>query len=466
MFPGFEGYSIISLSVFAVFFICYALIAKRRNKQLFLFFFSKLLFLLVFFLIQDVNRFNFFLSASFFYLYFLFLFCLLEVFGEIFAFSFLFEFILNVAIFLMSLLFSFCTALMSFNLFFLILASLVFFINRLLYLWLKHVLDQYFNTNYFSNFLVQWSYICCLSVLNLAFFLVFLYCCRFDFLLLFSFLTGGIYSFLGFLFGVFCVPYFVYLLDYMVEDVFSRVFSVASSYSARARTFKVSVKWVVRVFCGFVYLIIWLSFLDVNISTISWNLSLLVAFGSLGFKGVIDDFINGICVLFEDSVNIGEFIETANVSGRVEEVTLRVIKLRNFDGSVYVIPFRKVEIIRNRSKEFVFVIFDLILDISVDFCFVIEWMQEAFDLFKSSPETAPFLSNILEDIEIIGITSITAAGVVYEARLKIIPFNTRFVKAVYFKFLKELAMKKNIVFGFQHSILSNSVHSGVRYSKK
>ncbi|WP_342262052.1 mechanosensitive ion channel family protein [Alphaproteobacteria bacterium endosymbiont of Tiliacea citrago] len=439
--------------LFCTFFVGARLLYKKSYDKFFIISFIQVLSIVLLFCFKHLFVFNFLLSFSCFLMFFIFLFFFFDLISDFLEVNVLFEIYLNFSFFICLIFFSFSKTWITFDLFYSILGLFIFAVLRSFYFYWKHCLDIKFKEYKVSSFLVKWSYFWGCSSLNFLFIILVLFFWDFDYLILLNllkFLEAN--SFLRLLFGVFSFPYFIYFCDSTVDFIFYRMFSFSSSYSSRAKTFKSMLRWAIRIVFGFIYF----SLIYVNLSTVSWNLSVLAGLASLGFKPVIDDFINGVCVLFEDSVNIGEFVHVADVSGIIEEVTLRVIKLRNFDGSLYVVPFRKVEVIKNRSKEFVYIVFDLILDTSVNSSKVIDWIADSYENFKNSKESSEFFHCVLEDLEIIGITSITAIGAVYESRLKIKPFNTRFIKACYLKSLKDLAEERGVNFGFEYAIFSES----------
>ena len=65
--------------------------------------------------------------------------------------------------------------------------------------------------------------------------------------------------------------------------------------------------------------------------------SFAVAFG---FQGLIQDLISGAFVILEDQFAVGHMVEVGGQIGRVEEIGLRVTKIRNYLGELFVIPNR------------------------------------------------------------------------------------------------------------------------------
>ncbi len=72
-----------------------------------------------------------------------------------------------------------------------------------------------------------------------------------------------------------------------------------------------------------------------------------VALG-FGAQSLVKDFLSGVCMIIEDQYGVGDVIDTGEAIGTVEEVTLRVTRLRDFEGVVWFI--RNGEIIRIGNK--------------------------------------------------------------------------------------------------------------------
>jgi small-conductance mechanosensitive channel len=78
-----------------------------------------------------------------------------------------------------------------------------------------------------------------------------------------------------------------------------------------------------------------------------------------GAQSLVKDFLSGIFLLVEDQYGVGDVIDTGEAIGTVEDVTLRVTRLRDGNGVVWYV--RNGEIIRvgNRSQGWSTAIVDL-----------------------------------------------------------------------------------------------------------
>jgi len=72
-----------------------------------------------------------------------------------------------------------------------------------------------------------------------------------------------------------------------------------------------------------------------------------VGFGS---QKLVQDLITGLFLLLENAMQVGDFVTVSGLSGTVEHLTVRTIRLRAGDGSVHVIPFSAVTSVTNTNR--------------------------------------------------------------------------------------------------------------------
>ncbi len=70
---------------------------------------------------------------------------------------------------------------------------------------------------------------------------------------------------------------------------------------------------------------------------------------ALGAQTLVKDILSGLFILLEDQFNIGDYLTIGSVTGTVEEISLRKIKVRDDDGSITLIPNSLVQQVTNYS---------------------------------------------------------------------------------------------------------------------
>jgi small conductance mechanosensitive channel len=69
-----------------------------------------------------------------------------------------------------------------------------------------------------------------------------------------------------------------------------------------------------------------------------------------GAQKLVQDIITGIFIQLENAVNEGDQVDLAGLSGSVERVSIRSIRLRAADGTLHIIPFSSVTTVSNHSR--------------------------------------------------------------------------------------------------------------------
>ena len=72
-----------------------------------------------------------------------------------------------------------------------------------------------------------------------------------------------------------------------------------------------------------------------------------VGFGS---QKLVQDVVTGMFLLLENAMQVGDFVTVSGLSGTVENLSIRTIRLRAGDGSVHIIPFSSVTNVTNTYR--------------------------------------------------------------------------------------------------------------------
>ncbi|GAV25158.1 mechanosensitive ion channel protein MscS [Carboxydothermus islandicus] len=76
-------------------------------------------------------------------------------------------------------------------------------------------------------------------------------------------------------------------------------------------------------------------------------LGLAVSFGA---QSLVKDVISGFFILMEDQFAVGDYVTIGQTSGIVEELGLRVTKLRDFTGELHIIPNGSITMVTNKTR--------------------------------------------------------------------------------------------------------------------
>lgn len=118
----------------------------------------------------------------------------------------------------------------------------------------------------------------------------------------------------------------------------------------RGRTLAIILKSVLRYGVDFFAAMSILPLFDIQPTSILAGAGIVGLAVGFGAQNLVRDIITGFFILYEDQFSVGEYIATAGVSGVVEELGLRVTKLRDFGGEVHIIPNGAIDKVTNFSR--------------------------------------------------------------------------------------------------------------------
>jgi small-conductance mechanosensitive channel len=142
---------------------------------------------------------------------------------------------------------------------------------------------------------------------------------------------------------------------------------------------------------------------------------LAIGFGS---QTLVRDVITGVFLLFEDAVAVGDVVQVGGLSGVVEQLSIRSIKLRATDGSVHIIPFSAVTTVTNMTRDFSFAVLDTSVAYGEDTDRVVEVLKEIGAEIRADAKFGPM---IRDDLDVWGVERLADSGVTIRSRIKTEP---------------------------------------------
>ncbi len=107
---------------------------------------------------------------------------------------------------------------------------------------------------------------------------------------------------------------------------------------------------VIRVVIIFIAITLILDVFGINTSTLIATAGVGGVALALGTQTVIEDFIKGILIIVDDKIRVGEWIKVAGIEGEVEDIDFRVTKIRDFNGSLHIIPNSQITSVQNFNR--------------------------------------------------------------------------------------------------------------------
>ena len=120
-------------------------------------------------------------------------------------------------------------------------------------------------------------------------------------------------------------------------------------------------------------------------------------------------------------------------AGLVEEVTLRYIRLRDYDGNVYFVPNGEVRTVENFSRNFAHAVIDVGISCCENVDEVTALMQEVARELRADPKYGP---KILDEFELAGLDRWAESAMHIIGRFRVVPLEQWSVRREYLRRLK------------------------------
>ncbi len=128
---------------------------------------------------------------------------------------------------------------------------------------------------------------------------------------------------------------------------------------------------------------------------------------ALGFgaQSLVKDVISGFFILFEDQYAVGDFVAIDEITGTVEEIGLRITKIRGFKGDLNIIPNGQIEKVTNYTRGNALATVDVNIAYKSDIEKAVQVMQDAAEKYASQNE------DIVEPPNVLGVVNFASNGI-------------------------------------------------------
>jgi len=171
---------------------------------------------------------------------------------------------------------------------------------------------------------------------------------------------------------------------------------------------------------------------------------LAVGFGA---QSLVKDYFAGFFILLENQIRQGDVVGIADKAGLVEEVTLRYVRLRDYDGNVHIVSNGLITTVTNMSRGFAQSVVDVGVAYREDTDQAVEVMRETGAQMRADPV---FGLKILDDLEIAGVDKWDDSAVILRCRFKVQPLEQWNVRREFLRRLKKAFDARGIEIPFPH----------------
>ncbi len=152
-----------------------------------------------------------------------------------------------------------------------------------------------------------------------------------------------------------------------------------------------------------------------------------------GAQSLVKDYFSGFFILLEDQIRQGDVVKLGDYAGLVEDVTLRHVRLRDYDGNVHFVPNGQISTVVNMSRGFAQAVVDVGVGYGEDLDQVMDVMRETGAALRAD---VAFADRILGDLEIAGVERWADSAVMLRARFRTLPLEQWTVRREFLRRLK------------------------------
>jgi len=190
------------------------------------------------------------------------------------------------------------------------------------------------------------------------------------------------------------------------------------SRSVRARTLRPLIEGLTTVIIVGTGVVLALAQLGLDVTAVIAGAGVLGLAIGFGAQELIKDVIGGFFLIFDGVLEPGDWVEIDAVAGNVEEVGLRLTKIRGFHGKLWYVPNGQIKLVGNTNRQWMraVVLVDLAYEQDVGRGMAV--LREVGAAWATEHEDI-----ILEPPEVHGLLGLGASGVGARLVVKLKPGN-------------------------------------------
>ncbi|GBF22750.1 small conductance mechanosensitive channel [Candidatus Gastranaerophilus sp. (ex Termes propinquus)] len=221
-----------------------------------------------------------------------------------------------------------------------------------------------------------------------------------------------------------------------IKRAFERLIEKTDDPEAKKNftTTRMVVTYVVNVVFSALLLLLILSKLGVDIRPLLATAGLLSVAIGFAAKSFVEDLANGLPILLEGQIRVGDVVEVKGIVGTVERINLKRTVLRSIDGTLHFIRNSMIDTISNRSYDYSVAMFDISVPYNADAAHVIELLKELGTQLAQNSSVSDLL---VGPLEVLGLDKFEENAMVIKCIIKTVPTKQWAVKRAFNLMIKE-----------------------------
>jgi small conductance mechanosensitive channel len=229
----------------------------------------------------------------------------------------------------------------------------------------------------------------------------------------------------------FCTRVFIELLQVLLNEAFG-MYKEDGQIDQKGRTLVPLLHSMCQYVLYFGSVVVMLGVLGVDTRPILAGAGILGLAVGLGAQSLVTDVVSGFFILFENQFLVGDYVQINDAAGTVEEVGMRVTKIRDGKGKLFIIPNGQIKGVVSYSKGYVNAVVDLKLSSGDDLEGYFRAMKEAGRRLREQH------TEVLADTEIHGLVEWNNSDMTVRAVTKVKPGTHGRMQNEYRRVLKQI----------------------------
>jgi small conductance mechanosensitive channel len=229
----------------------------------------------------------------------------------------------------------------------------------------------------------------------------------------------------------FCSRVVIELLHVLLHEAFG-VSSQGHPLDQKGRTLVPLLHSMCQYVIYFGSVLLMLSVLGVDTRPLMAGAGILGLAVGLGAQSLVTDVVSGFFILFENQYLVGDYVKIGDAAGTVEEVSMRVTKIRDGQGKLHIIPNGQIKGVISYSAGYVNAVVDYPVPAGSDVEQVFRAMHAAGDQLRHEH------TEVLADTEIHGIVDLKGSEMIVRAVTRVLPGTHGIIQNEYRRILKQV----------------------------
>lgn len=218
----------------------------------------------------------------------------------------------------------------------------------------------------------------------------------------------------------------------------------------KLNTLSIVLKNIVKYIFYFIGLVMVLDMFNISTSSILATAGIGGLAIGFGAQSLVKDIITGFFILFEDQFSVGDYVKIGEYEGIVEELGVRVTKIRDFSGELHIIPNSNIGAVTNKTRGAMRALVKVSVAYEEDMDKVINILEQVCNEIRENNK------NIVDGPTILGISNLGEYGIDFTIVAKTNPMDQWSVEREIRKKIKETFDRENIEIPYPKLIIYNN----------